>query len=185
MIKKVSVLLILAVFGVFLGALSADVDVGRGNLRGMTADELQSIGMPELIHSPVGPNGEAPVAVNTTEMIQNNRRHLSDSNSNCPWWAQQSECIANPWYMLYNCRQSCKTYAITDECIGYYAKYSWGTCSNWGYGSCGSYISNPGCGHGWIAATCRKSCNTCYSYPDAWEWSQGRCQSARRTVSYS
>lgn len=32
-----------------------------------------------------------------------------DNNPNCPLWAEQGQCSANPGYMLANCRKSCKT----------------------------------------------------------------------------
>jgi hypothetical protein len=39
----------------------------------------------------------------------------TDSNSDCPGWASDGECEANPNYMLSNCQLSCNTCYTTTE----------------------------------------------------------------------
>jgi len=93
-------------------------------------------------------------------------RELQDSHGYCSWWASMGECRGNPHYMIHYCKSSCGVSQYSDCQRNYIANNYYETCADYGYGSC-SWYTNPasgfGCGHGWVQATCRKTCGTCLS----------------------
>ncbi len=48
--------------------------------------------------------------------------NCSDSFSDCAIWAKSGECTVNPEFMMYNCKKSCQSCAMTPEQLYNYTK---------------------------------------------------------------
>ena len=99
--------------------------------------------------------------INNTN-LNNTNNICNDSNIYCSNWSKYNECIANPIYMLNNCKKSCDTCNLNSSNIDKLAKiYSNicidlnNMCINWTMqGEC---QKNPM----YMLERCKKSCKVC------------------------
>ena len=106
---------------------------------------------------------------NTTAAILG-RDNCTDSDSNCPQWAVQGECTANPTFMVSNCRMSC------GQCGAVQARWAQrGACADRSsfcgqWAAVGECDSNPN----YMRANCPVTCHLCQS-GDCHDSDQVRC----------
>ena len=113
-----------------------------------SCDQCGSEPTPTASPTPSNDSGTGPASPTQAPVIAG----CVDSNPECPQWASQDQCTANPNWMLANCRLSCNNCEsnVDPSCVDSNTE-----CPGWA--AAGECTNNPV----WMMENCQKSCNSC------------------------